>query len=517
VPDPLRALCEKVGILTFFITSSTTNYSFDSAGAYTIQYGYDAASNRTSLVNPQGQTTTYAYDSLNRLNNLNDNGQSFGFSYDPLSRRTQLTRPNGVNTNYSYDNLSRLLSVLHQVGVTTLDGATYTYDAAGNRLSKADQRTGVASGFAYDAIYQLTGVAQGATTTESYTYDPVGNRLSSLGMSPYSYNSSNQLTSTPTTTYTYDKNGNVKTKVDASGTTTYNWDVYRNVLSSVVLPGTGGTVTFKYDPFGRRVQKSGPGGTVDYLYDGANILQEVDQSGNVLARYTHGPMVDEPLAELRSGTTSYYQRDGLGSVSSLSTAAGSLTNTYSYDSFGNATASTGSISNPFRYTGREFDSEAGIYQYRARYYDPSVGRFMSEDPVWYGTFNLYNYVGGNPVNYTDPSGRRKVYGNWCGPNWTGAQSEPYNPAHDNVYKPPIDNNLDTVCMNHDKCYFRCRKDHPCSVTDRQNCMRDCDKTLINDVPDTTWGTIVKDGIKWFNKNPEAGTNEECGCKEKKPK
>jgi RHS repeat-associated protein len=236
----------------------------------------------------------------------------------------------------------------------------------------------------------------------------------------------------------------------------------------------------------------------------------------VLVRYTQSTGIDEPLAELRSGTTSYYQRDGLGSVSSLSTAAGSLTNTYSYDSFGSTTASTGSVSNPFRYTGREFDSETGVYQYRARYYDPSVGRFMSEDPVWYGTFNLYNYVGGNPVNYTDPSGRRRVYGNWCGPNWTGGQTEPYNPAHDNVYRPPIDN-LDTICLNHDKCYFRCRRDHPCSVTDRQNCMRNCDQTLINDVPDTTWGTIVKDGIQWFNKNPKADTNEECGCKEKKPK
>src|SRR5512141_600748 len=99
---------------------------------------------------------------------------------------------------------------------------------------------------------------QGSSTTESYSYDAVGNRLSSLGVSPYSYNSSNQLTATPLATYTYDYNGNTTSKTDSSGTTTYNWNAF-NQLTSVVLPGAGGTVSFKYDPFGRRVQKNGPG------------------------------------------------------------------------------------------------------------------------------------------------------------------------------------------------------------------------------------------------------------------
>jgi YD repeat-containing protein len=108
-----------------------------------------------------------------------------------------LTRSNGVTTNYSYDSMSRLLSVLHQVGSTTLDGASYTYDAAGNRLTKTNYLNGITENYGYDNIYQLLQVTQGATTTESYSYDAVGNRLSSLGVSPYSYNSSNQLTSLP--------------------------------------------------------------------------------------------------------------------------------------------------------------------------------------------------------------------------------------------------------------------------------------------------------------------------------
>jgi RHS repeat-associated protein len=290
--------------------------------------------------------------------------------------------------------------------VTTLDGAVYTYDAAGNRTSKADQRTGATSNYTYDPIYQLTQVTQGSSTTESYTYDLVGNRLSSLGMSPYNYNSSNQLTSTPAATYTYDKNGNVKTKVDATGTITYNWDYYTNKLTSVVLPNGGGTVSFKYDPFGRRIQKSGPGGTTNYLYDGMNLLEEVDQSGNVLARYTQGSSVDEELSELRASTTSYYEADGLNSITSLSSAAGVLANTYTYDSFGNRTASTGTLTNPFQYTGREFDQETGINYYRMRYYDSSSGRFISEDPAAFDLRwpNLYLYVNNSPTGLVDPSG-----------------------------------------------------------------------------------------------------------------
>jgi RHS repeat-associated protein len=276
-----------------------------------------------------------------------------------------------------------------------VDGASYTYDAAGNRTAKTNQASKVTSKYGYDAIYELTGVSQGSTTTESYTYDVVGNRLSSLGVSPYAYNSSNQLTSYPGVTYTYDSNGSTLTKVNSSGTTTYNWD-YVNQLSSVVLPASGGTVSFQYDPFGRRIQKSGPSGTVNYLYDGRNSLEELDASGNVLARYNQGPSIDEPISELRGSTTSFYQMDFLGSITSLSNSAGALANTYTYDSFGKLNASAGTLTNPFQFTGREFDPETGIYNYRMRYYDQNTGRFLSEDPIrWAGGTDFYHYADGN--------------------------------------------------------------------------------------------------------------------------
>src|SRR6266403_5779009 len=121
----------------------------------------------------------------------------------------------------------------------------------------------------------------------SYTYDPVGNRLSSLGVSPYSVNVSNELTSTPNTIYSYDYNGNTTSKTDSTGNTNYTWD-FENRLSSVTLPGTGGTVSCKYDPFGRRIYKSSSSGTSIYAYDGQNLVEETNASGAVVARYAQG-------------------------------------------------------------------------------------------------------------------------------------------------------------------------------------------------------------------------------------
>jgi RHS repeat-associated protein len=207
--------------------------------------------------------------------------------------------------------------------------------------------------------------------------------------------------------HAYDYNGNSLTKVVGSNTTQYFWD-YENRMSSVTLPGSGGTVTFKYDPFGRRIYKASSSGTSIYAYDHDNLIEETNASGGVVARYTHTNGMDEPVAMLQSGTTSFYSADGLGSVTSLSNPAGSLAETYGYDSFGRQTNSSGSLTNPFRFTGRELDTETGLYFYRARYYDSSSGRFLSEDPVRFsGGADFYTYVGNNPVYWVDPLGLRE--------------------------------------------------------------------------------------------------------------
>jgi len=390
------------------LVGTTTNYTFLTTKTFTTSYAYDAASNRTGFTDPESGSATYAYDTLNRLQTLTPpaaiSGGSFGFSYDALSRRTQMTRPNNVTTNYGYDNLSHLLSVLHQVAGSTIDGASYTVDSAGNRTAKTDQRLALTTNYGYDSIYQLLSATQSGSTTENYTYDPVGNRRSSLGVASYTNNTSNELTATSNATYGYDLNGNVTTKNNSSGLSTYAWD-FENRLTSVTLPGTGGTVSFKYDPFGRRIYKSSSSGTSVFAYDGDNLIEETNATGAVVARYSENLTIDEPLAMLRSSTTSYYQADGLGSVTSLSNSTGSLAQTYGYDSFGKQTSSSGSLTNPFQYTAREFDPETSLYFYRARFYDPVSGRFLSEDPVGFnGGFNFYRYVGNSAVSLVDQLG-----------------------------------------------------------------------------------------------------------------
>lgn len=202
-----------------------------------------------------------------------------------------------------------------------------------------------------------------------------------------------------------DANGSTLT--DAQGRS-FTWD-FENRLAQTVVPGqNGGTATFKYDPFGRRIQKLSPLGAINYLYDGENVAEELDGSGNVLAHYSYGPRTDEPLSGLGSGTPSYYEQDAIATITSLSNAAGALANIYTYDSFGSLTGSTGSIPNPFRYAGREFDSETGVYFYRARYLDVAIGRFVSEDPSGFssGTANFYDYVLDSPINFNDPTGHK---------------------------------------------------------------------------------------------------------------
>jgi RHS repeat-associated protein len=224
--------------------------------------------------------------------------------------------------------------------------------------------------------------------------------------------------SSTTATSVFDNNGNTLTKTVGSDTTTYTWD-FENRLTSVTLPGSGGTVTFKYDPLGRRIEKSSTATTSVFAYDGDNLIEEANSSGAVVARYTQTQNIDEPLAMLRSSTTSYYEADGLGSNTSLSNGSCSLAENYTFDSFGKQTASSGLLTNPFQYTCRTLDFETGLYYYRARYYDPSNGKFLSEDPDQFdGGVNFYAYVDNGPADWTDSDGTGRDRGTTGQPGGT---------------------------------------------------------------------------------------------------
>jgi YD repeat-containing protein len=179
---------------------------------------------------------------------------------------------------------------------------------------------------------------------------------------------------TPVADFTYDGNGNMTSKTEDGVTTTYTWDSQDKLVEAERPAGDSGTalvVEYRYDPFRRRIQKSVNDKITTYVYDREDIVAEYDGAGVLQASYVHGPGIDESLQMKRGGVTYFYQRDGLGSIVSLSKADGIVVKRYRYGSFGNIIEETGiELEQPYRFAGMIYDSETGLYYARMRYYDP---------------------------------------------------------------------------------------------------------------------------------------------------
>ncbi|MDY7007304.1 MAG: RHS repeat-associated core domain-containing protein [Cyanobacteriota bacterium] len=331
--------------------------------------------------------STYSYDEKNRLQNLSHGSTAFyEFEYDGGDRITQIIDVDGT-TNYEYDKTNQLTDA--------------------NRSDPNNQ-------------------------DESYSYDANGNRVTShLHDSDYVTGGNNRLESDGTYSYEYDGEGNLirRTEVATNKVTQYSWD-YRNRLVAVTEIDEGGNVTkeveFTYSATGDRLSKTvddipsddEDGVTTYFVSDRDDVLLEFvdadgvgDASEPVLAhRYLHGPGVDQILArEDADGETVWHLTDHLGTVRDLVDNDGLVLNHLVYDSFGNVVSQTDeTVGSRYRFTGREFDEETGLYYYRARYYDGDVGRFISSDPIGFesGDVNLYRYVGNSPVDRVDPLGLR---------------------------------------------------------------------------------------------------------------
>ena len=192
-------------------------------------------------------------------------------------------------------------------------------------------------------------------------------------------------------------------KTDASGTTQFAWD-FENRLTQAVTPASG-SASYKYDALGRRVQRApSAGASTNFIYDGQDVVKDTNSDGTTV-EYLNGPGIDNKIRQKgsSSSTTYYFAQDHLGSTTALTGTTGKLVERISYDGYGN---SVGSTRTRYGFTGRERDSLTGLMYYRARFYDPQLGRFISQDPIGLiGGINLFAYVENNPLLFSDPSGQ----------------------------------------------------------------------------------------------------------------
>ncbi|HKP89478.1 MAG TPA: RHS repeat-associated core domain-containing protein [Thermoleophilaceae bacterium] len=367
-----------------------------------IGYGYDAAGNRTALTSPGG-TAHYHYDVLSQLDSLTDiDGASFTFEHDLAGRPTRLNRPNGVATTTSWDVSDKRLEVqqLSSTG-TVLDSSLYHYDTFNDRglvdtIRTPDGRADIR----YDNRGYLT-VADGGGYSEGHTYDLNGNDEAFFGR----HDRAGRLTSNNNSLFSYDGEGRrLTSSVNQGGAipTRYEWDS-EGKLRKVTKPN-GAVTTYRYDPLGRRIEVAGPTGTRRFAYGSDdNALAEYDGQNNLVATNTFEPGLDHTLSR-RVGGHAYYQlMDGLDNVADLTNESGQVVDRYRYGAYGQPRAGHDQTLNPYSFAGREWDDASQAYYFRARYMDPTIGRFISEDPLKSGP-NPFSYANNEPLAQRDPTG-----------------------------------------------------------------------------------------------------------------
>lgn len=345
-------------------------------GYNSVEYQYDALDRRISRTVNGGDETRYSYNKAGQLTQIQYRGETTTYQYDAGGRLTQKILPDGITQHYLYDAASRLIQTQYRNGATLIEQLDLAYDAESNIVSKK-----LANG----------SLAQDSALTASFD---AANRMTQISVNGKTY------------ALAYDANGNLTSKTnvaDVNDSSVYTWDV-RNRLVGITAPGIN--ASFQYDPMGRRVERTVNGETAAYLYDGVQAIGEV-RGGQATTLLT-GLAVDEAIARYAPTGRLTQLGDHLGSVVRQINEAGSTQSTAAYSPYGEAAITGDEQQNSTGYTGREND-KTGLYFYRARYYDPILKRFISEDPIGVaGGLNLYQYVGGDPVNYVDSDGQLPI-------------------------------------------------------------------------------------------------------------
>lgn len=416
---------------------------------------YDAVSNLLS-VNNQDSTVSLSYDDAYRITQSVQNGQAVAYSYDIAKGERTVTYPagkvikeirnlrnflirieNAISqpvVQYTYDGANRLLSKNYLNGIlanynhnpngwvtelgyqneaTQIIGYQYGFDREGNRQYAKSLHDGNSSEqYSYDGKYRLNEFKRGVLDSSnqiptpmiqtSYSLDALANwqRKTTDGIiQNRTHNEINELVNVNGVAYSYDSNGNL---ID-DGAKIYQYD-YENRLVAVIRKSDGLTLgTYKYDALGRRVEEQMPTTAIHYFYDGMKVIEEQIDDATV-ATYVFGNGIDQVESMERDGITYFYHSNSLGSTIALTDANGNIVEEYSYDAYGNVNA-VSTVGNPYLFAGRSFSQEIEAYYYRARTYNPFMGRFLQRDPfAFVGGMNLYEYVASNPINYIDPYG-----------------------------------------------------------------------------------------------------------------
>lgn len=393
--------------------------------AHTTGRTYDADGRKLSESN-DALTVSYQYDTLNTLD---DNAGSrtrtiwpdtyyASYGYDGIKRMTEV-RENSTTTNelayYVYDVLSRRQLLCLGAGSgggcqagTWANSVGYSYelDSELNGLAHTLNGTSVNLGYSRNNSYQITGVTAN---------DPFYLPTPPVSLTTYAPNALNAYASISGQVSTYDLNGNTLTWYPLTGKHTYTYDSENRLTTAAVGGSTTPTISYDYDGLGRRVSKTVSGVVTSYLLDGDEEIAEYTGTA-LLRRYVTGPGVDDRVAHVEGNTLTnppktYYHTNHQGSVIAVTDASGNVTQRMSYDEYGNLSAGSAATGEQFRYTGRRYDPETGLYYYRARYYSPVLGRFLQTDPIGYkDNLDLYTYTGNDPLDRTDPSGKQIAEG-----------------------------------------------------------------------------------------------------------
>jgi len=396
-------------------------------GAFQLSYGYSYYKNgvKSSFIAPDGTEYTYTYDDSNQLTSVQIPGVgAITVNAYQWNKPSSVTVPGGTTRTYTYDPFMRVKQITStDPGGNGLMGYQYDFDRMDNITAKATEHG--AYNYNYDNLYRLISSKNPQSDDENFTYDQVGNRMTSTASNgTWGYNPNNELLGYDTVSFTYDDNGNLVSKSDGTTVTNYIYNVEDRL--SRVEDGNGQVIgSYYYDPFGRRLWKEVNGVKTYFLYSDEGLIGEFDALGSELKSYGWKPestWTTDPLFLRENGQIYFYHNDRLGTPQQLTSVSGAVVWKAVYNVFGEAYVDPAStVTNNFRFPGQYYDEETGLHYNHHRYYDPSIGRYLTPDPVGLdGGINPFVYVENNPIRWIDPLGLMRLPGDPSGlpPEWT---------------------------------------------------------------------------------------------------